>query len=604
MNHFLYILNRLKPFKYWLLSGLLSNVLMSVFQVASIPLFIPFFELLFGSDKPGSATMTLGNSPSIKEYLQYYLSGMISEKSPQQALFYVILAFLTTFLIKNIFVFLGNYFMAPVRNGFIRDLRKEVYNHMIDLPVLYFKDKKKGDLLSRMSIDMQEIENSIITGIDALIKSPLIILGSIAFMIIVSPQLTSFVLILLPVTIFIIGGVSRRLKQQSSQAQDFIGKLLILMEESIGSIKVIKSFNATNYFQNKFENLNAAYKKILDKIVIKRAVASPLAEVMGVIVISLLMWYAGSLVFKGQFQASAFFAFIYAFFSIIEPAKSFSNAYYSFQKGAAALERVKEILDQKNDIVDAPDSLDFRGFNQSIEFRDVWFRYPEMDDYVLKNISFKIEKGQKIALVGLSGAGKTTLADLISRFYDIEKGQILIDGVDIKNIKIEDLRSLIGIVSQDSLLFNDSVLRNICIGDDIIDIEKLKYSVKSAYIDDFIPDINKLGEIVIGDQGTKLSGGQKQRVAIGRAIYKNAPVLVLDEATSALDSQSEKTVQEALMKVMENRTTLIIAHRLSTVQNVDQIIVLENGEIVEKGTPSELYKKQGIYFKFVQLQQI
>lgn len=604
MKQFFYIFNRLKPYKIWFGLSVFSNLLMSIFQIASIPLFIPFFELLLQPGKQNAARFTLSNDPSLKEYLQYYLFKLIEGKTQIEALTYIILAFLLTFLLKNIFVYLGHFFMTPVRNGFIRDYRSDVYTHLINLPVLYFKDKKKGDLLSRMSIDMQEIENSIISGFDALIKSPLIIIGAIAFMVVISPQLTSFVLILLPVIIFLMGGISRKLKQQSSSAQDYIGKLLIIMEETIGSIKVIKSFNATNSFIKRFEVINTNYKNLLDKIMYRKAIASPLAEIMGITIVSFLMYYTGILVFKGEFLPSAFFAFLYAFFSIIEPSKSFSNAYYSFQKGAAAMNRVEDVMNEVNNITDSQDAISKTDFMHSIEFKNVWFKYPATTEFVLQDINFKLEKGQKIALVGLSGAGKTTLADLISRFYEVEKGEILIDNVNIKDLKIDELRNLIGIVSQDALLFNDSIQNNICFSDKMIDHIQLSFAVRSSMVDEFVPDISMLDKMMIGDQGTKLSGGQKQRVAIARAIYKNAPILILDEATSSLDSQSEKTVQKALQKVMENKTSIIIAHRLSTIQDADTIIVLEDGKIVEIGTPQQLMTLKGIYYKFVQLQQL
>ena len=455
-----------------------------------------------------------------------------------------------------------------------------------------------------MSIDMQEIESSIMNGFDALVKAPLIIIGAIIFMLVISPKLTLFVLILLPATVFLIGGVSRRLKQQSNIAQDQLGKLLTIMDETIGSIKIIKSFNASETFSVRFEKINSNYKNLLDKILWRKSIGSPLAEIMGVIVISLLMWYSATLVFKGELLASTFFAFIYAFFSIIEPAKSFSAAYYSFQKGAAALDRVNEVLNEKNNIADSEFAINKSDFNTAIEFKKVSFKYPDSDEYVLQDIDLKIEKGQKIALIGLSGAGKTTMVDLISRLYDVSDGEILIDGTNINKIKLWDLRNLIGIVSQDSLLFNDSAANNINFSEDKIDKTKMNFAVRSAMVDEFIPDLEKLNNVIIGDQGTKLSGGQKQRIAIARAIYKNAPILILDEATSALDSKSEKTVQNALDKVMENKTSIIIAHRLSTVQNVDTVVVLENGKILEQGNPRELYHLKGAYFKFIQLQQI
>jgi subfamily B ATP-binding cassette protein MsbA len=577
---------------------------MSVFQVASIPLFIPFFELLFNTREAGTKIFKLSEDPSMKEYLQYYLSKMIHDKSPEEALVIVIIAFFLSFLLKNIFAYLSNYLMAPVRNGFVRDFRRDVYNHLTTLPVLYFKDRKKGDILSRMTADMQEIESSIVNGFEALIKSPMIILGAIAFMMIISLKLTAFVILLLPFTVLLVGGISRKLKQQSSLAQENVSKLLTLMEETVSSIKIIKSFNATTAFTKKFSILNDFHKSILDRIMLRKSMASPLAEVMGVLVISLLMLYSGALVFKGEFMPAAFFAFIYAFALIIEPAKSFSNAYYSFQKGAAALSRVEEILNEKNNIVENANAKEKTDFNNSIEFRNVWFRYPDSDDYVLKNINFEIIKGQKIALIGMSGSGKTTMADLMSRFYDPDKGEILIDGIDIRDIRTENLRSLIGIVSQDALLFNDSILNNICFTDMPVDKEKFQFALKTAMVDEFAEDISKTDEIMIGDQGTKLSGGQKQRIAIARAIYKNAPILVLDEATSSLDSKSEKIVQKALQKVMENKTSLIITHRLSAIQKSDLVVVLQNGEIIESGTPQKLSEMKGQYYKFVQLQRL
>lgn len=604
MKIFRNIIKRLRPYRTRIGFSILSNLMMSVFQIASIPLFIPFFELLFNTGNAGAEIAKLSEDPSVKEYLQYYLSMMIHGKSSEQALIIVIIAFFFSFLFKNIFVYLSNYLMAPVRNGFIRDFRRDVYNHMASLPVLYFKDRKKGDILSRMTVDMQEIESSIVNGFEALIKSPLIILGAIAFMMIISLKLTAFVILLLPFTVILVGGISRKLKQQSSTAQENISRLLILMEETVSSIKIIKSFNATSAFIRKFADLNNLHKAILDRIMLRKSMASPLAEVMGVLVISLLMWYSGVLVFKGEFMPAAFFAFIYAFALIIEPAKSFSNAYYSFQKGAAALFRVEEILNEKNNIVEKKNAIVKTDFNSSIEFRNVWFRYPDSDDYVLKNINLKIHKGKKIALIGMSGSGKTTMADLISRFYDPEKGEILIDDVDIRDIKTDNLRSLIGIVSQDALLFNDSILNNICFTDIPVDKEKFQFAIKTAMVDEFAEDISKTDSIMIGDQGTKLSGGQKQRIAIARAIYKNAPILILDEATSSLDSKSEKIVQKALQKVMEDKTSLIITHRLSAIQNSDLVVVLQNGEIIESGTPQELSENKGQYYKFVQLQRL
>ncbi len=604
MKRFWYIVKRLFPYKYWLIASIISNVLMSIFTIASIPLFIPFFDLLFNPDKTKNLKPVLNPGADIKEYLNYQLSRLIEGRTAEEALLYVIIAFFLSFLLKNIFRYFGTFFITPPRNGFIRDLRSELYHHLIGLPVLYFKDKNMGDLLSRMSMDMQEIENSIMNGFDALIKAPLIIIGAIAFMIIISPELTLFVLVLLPFTVFLIGGVSRKMKQQSSEAQTYLGNLLSILEETLGSIKIIKSFNATDMAIHKFDFVNNKYKNILTRLMWRKYLGSPLAEVLGVVVISVLMYYSAILVFKGEILAATFFAFIYAFFSIIEPAKSFSSAYYSFQKGAAAMERVEEILTVENDIKNKSDAIRKSDFVTSIVYKNVSFKYPDTEEYVLKNINLEIRKGEKIALIGASGAGKTTLADLLSRFYDVDQGEILLDGMNIKDIDINDLRGMVGIVSQDPLLFNDSVLNNITFSDRDFDEERLELAIKVSLVDEFVSGIEKAKEMRIGDKGTKLSGGQRQRIAIARAIYKNAPILILDEATSSLDSKSEKSVQKALDKLMKHKTSLIIAHRLSTIQSVDRVIVLENGEIIENGTPEELIKIKGHYYKYIQLQQI
>ena len=577
---------------------------MSIFTIASIPVFIPFFDLLFNPERSRALKPVLNPNANIKEYLNYQLSRLIEGRTPEEALLYVILAFFISFLLKNIFRYLGTFFITPPRNGFIKDMRLQLYHHLINLPVLFFKDKKKGDLLSRMSMDMQEIENSIMNGFDALIKGPLIIMGAIAFMLIISPKLTLFVLVLLPVTVFLIGGVSRKLKQQSADAQNFLGRLLSILEETLSSIKIIKSFNATGLFINKFDALNDRYKRQLDRLLWRKNLGSPLSEVLGVMVISSLMYYSGILVFQEEIKAATFFAFIYAFFSIIEPSKAFSTAYYSFQKGIAALERIEEILDVKNDIVNKPDAKIKEEFNESIRYENVSFKYPDSDEYVLKDVTIEINKGEKVAIVGASGAGKTTLADLLSRFYDVTKGKILVDNVDIKDLDLTSLRNLVGIVSQEPLLFNDTVLKNITFSDMDYDMDKLRLAIKTSLVDEFIPDIEKAKTTIIGDQGTKLSGGQKQRIAIARAVYKNAPVLVLDEATSALDSKSEKSVQLALKKMMKNKTSLIIAHRLATIQSVDKVIVMDKGRVVEQGSPEELVKSKGYYYNFLKLQKL
>ncbi|HHH52861.1 MAG TPA: ABC transporter ATP-binding protein [Bacteroidetes bacterium] len=604
MNRFWYIIKRLVNYKYWLLASVVSNIFMSVFTIASIPIFIPFFDLLFNPERNNIEKSILGPNPGLKEYLNYQLSRLIEGRTPEEALIYVILAFFLTFLLKNVFRYLGAFFITPARNGFVRDLRRDLYHHIISLPVLFFKDRKKGDLLSRMSMDMQEIENSIMNGFDALIKSPLIIIGAIFIMMVISFKLTIFALVLLPVTIFVIGGISRKMKEQSSEAQGYLGKLLSVLDETIGSIKIIKSFNADKLFISRFDRINDDYKKVLTKLLWRKYLGSPLAEVLGVVVISVLMYYSAILVFQGEIKAATFFAFIYAFFSIIEPAKAFSTAYYSFQKGAAALDRVEEIMDIKNDIFNSNNPIGLKSFNSFIEFRNIDFKYPDSDEFVLKNINLKIKKGEKIAIVGLSGAGKSTLVDLLSRFYEATNGEIKIDDYNIKDIDLKHLRSLIAIVSQEPLLFNDSVVNNIVLGNPVTDEDRLQFALETSLVNEFVESLDAAKNIIIGDQGTKLSGGQKQRIAIARAIYKNAEILVLDEATSSLDSESEEKVQKALNNIMKDKTSIIIAHRLSTIKSVDRIVVLENGKIIEEGSPQELIKSEGQYHRFLQLQQL
>ncbi len=605
MKWFWSILKGVKPYKFWLIASIVSNILMSLFTILGVPLFKPFFELLSEPEKYASFSKpVLPENPDFRDQLNYQLARFIEGKDFETALIYIILAFFISFLLKNVFRYAAAFFISPLRTGYIRDLRMKLYSHLVSLPLSFFKNRKRGDLLSRMSMDMQEVENSIMNGIEALIKAPFMILGALGMMLFMSPKLTLFVFILLPLTVLLIGGVSKKMKTQSSSAQGYLGSLLSILEETIGSLKVIKSFNATNMSEKNFSETNNAYKNILTKLYWRRDAGSPLAEILGILIVSVLMWYSGMLIYDGEINSSEFISFIYAFFLIIEPSKSFSSAYYAFQKGSAALERIDEVLSIENDIKNSENAVLKESFDSTIEFKDVWFKYPDSNEYVLKNISLKIEKGQKVAFIGTSGAGKTTLADLLSRFYDIDKGQILVDGIDIRDININSLRNIIGIVSQDSLLFHDNIIKNIVFSDKNYSEERLKKSIEISSVVEFVPNLKEAESTVIGDQGTKLSGGQKQRIAIARAIYKNAPILVLDEATSALDSESEKKVKIALDQVMKNKTSIIIAHRLSTISEVDNVVVLDKGQIVEMGSPKELMEKKGLYYKFINLQKL
>lgn len=603
MKRFFKIFKRLIPYKKWLGLSIFFNILMAIFTIAGIPLFIPFFELLFNTRE----TVASGQEVSgIKADLVRIFGELLIHEDPQVSLRYIIFLIILIFLLKNIFRYLALFFMAPVRNGFLRDLRSDLYNHLIELPVQFFKQNKKGDLLSRMSMDIQETENSILNILETLIKSPVMILGSLAFMFYVSYELTLLVLVMIPFTVIVIGGLSRTLKKQSSIAQDKLGQLMSILEETLAGNKIIKSYNAIGNFKQKFKTTNDAHFGVLTRLLWRKELGSPVAEVLAVGVIAALMYYAAALVFEQKLAPDTFFAFIYAFFIIIEPAKSFSSAFYSYKKGDAALERLERIFAIKNDIREAIDSLPINQFRDKIEFSHVSFSYPDdPSNPVLKNISFEIKKGQKLAIVGSSGSGKTTLVDLLPRFMDVNTGEIRLDGIPVTKLKLEDLRKMIGIVTQDPILFNDTISNNIHFEKNSTpDPVKIEQAAEIANIDEFISKLPNGYQSTVGEQGSMLSGGQKQRIAIARAVLKDAPILILDEATSSLDSASEKKVQQALNNLMEEKTALIIAHRLSTIKEADQIVVLRAGEIIEQGNHQELMDKKGEYFTFVQLQSL
>ena len=602
MKRFLNILKRLIPYKHALGLSILFNLLMAVFTIAGIPLFIPFFELIFYGNQAGS---TAASNHGIKADLIRIFGDFLVQDDPRQMLIHIIWLIIVIFVLKNVFRYLALFFISPVRTGFLRDLRQQLFDHLNTLPVQFFKRNRKGDLLSRMSMDIQEIEGSILNILETLIKSPLLILGSLAFMFYVSYELTLLVIGLIPFTIIVIGGISRTLKKQSLVTQEKLGELLSILEEAVSGNKIIKSFGAIRQVTSKFSATNNLHRKLLTRLLWRKELGSPVAEVLAVGVIAILMYYAAELVFAQKLAPDTFFAFIYAFFIIIEPAKSFSSAYYSYKKGDAALERLERIFETENPIIEPEGAISQFEFNRQIEYKNVTYSYPESrKQFELKDIQLTLKKGEKVALVGRSGAGKTTLADLLPRFMDYETGDILIDGTPIRSMKIETLRNLIGIVPQDAILFNDTLANNISLGQRRVDPEALHKAAEVANIADFIQAQPNGWETRIGDMGSKLSGGQRQRIAIARAVLKDAPILILDEATSSLDSASEKKVQQALNNLLKNKTALIIAHRLSTIMECDQIIVLEEGRIIERGNHRELMDKKGEYYKFVQLQTL
>lgn len=592
------LMSRLKGYKKNVILAIVSNVLMAIFTVVSIPMIAPFFDILFSQEVVASSKPEDNNLP---DNLDYFFSQLVINYTPQKALLIVIAAMLVVFFLKNIFRYLALYFMAPVRNGIIYDLRKQIFEKYIDLPLSFYSTEKKGDLMNRMTSDVQEIEWSILNTIEAIFKAPLIIVGSLTFMILVSPQLTLFVLVLIVFTAFIIGGISKTLKRSSSEVQTRLGRISSILEETLGGLRIIKGFNAQEYQSEKLEKDNADYRNILTRLLWRRDLSSPLSEFLGIVVVSILLWYGSALVFDKVLTPDLFFAFIFAFFQVIEPAKSFSSAYYNIQKGLAAVDRVDNLLNTPNPIVDPEKPLTDISFERKIKFEKVSFKYDNADTVALDQIDITINKGEVVALVGSSGAGKSTFVDLLPRFFDVSSGSIRIDGNDIRSYTLYDLRSLFGIVSQEAILFNDTIKNNILFGAEATD-EQIEKAARIANVSEFVNEMPDKYQSNIGDRGMKLSGGQRQRLTIARAVLRNPPIMILDEATSALDSESELLVQDALEKLMKNRTTVVIAHRLSTIRNADKIVVLDKGKIVEMGSHEQLMTLNGNYNKFVEMQ--
>ncbi len=582
--------------------SIISNILLSIFTVFSIPLIIPFFQILFDRDpvvpsKPESIYNVMG-------HLNYFFAEMIQRLERKEALLYVCLFIIVIFLLKNLFRYLALFFLAPARNGAIRDIRNEIMDKYLELPLSFYSNEKKGDLLSRMSSDVQEVEASILNGIEAVFKAPLIILGSLAFMIYISPSLTLFVFLLLILTVFVIGGVSKTLKKQSHKAQGKLGEIINYTEESISGMRIIKAFNAEHFQKEKFEKVNDSYMKILTRILWRRDLSSPLSEFLGICVVTALLYYGSTQVFNNKITPETFFAFIFAFYQVIEPSKLFSSAYYNIQKGSAALERIQNILGLQNEIRSSAGRKSIDNLEGEIVFEDVNFSFPDSDVKVLDQINLTIPKGKHYAFVGASGSGKSTLVNLLPRFYNLEDGQIRIDGTSINDYKLDDLRNLFGIVSQEPILYHDTVRNNIKFGIEHKSDIEIEAAAKIANAHDFISKMDKGYDTIVGDKGSKLSGGQRQRITIARAILKDPSILILDEATSALDAESEALVKDALEKVMLNRTVITIAHKFSTIQNADRIIVIKDGQIIQQGNHSELKSLGGEYLKNLELQRI
>jgi len=605
MNDLRKIFSLISPYKGWFGLNILFNILVAVFTVVSIPALVPFFRILFGLEEevPAPVSGKL-NSDNFLAFMKYEIFLLIQNHGQEKVMIWLCIGLAGIFLFKNLFRYLSMVALAPIRNGVVRDLREQLMRKLLSLPVGYFSEEKKGNLLSRFSSDAAEVEHSILSVLEALFRSPIVVAGSLSYMIYVSPSLTLYVVILVSLLGFVIGRVASKLKRQSFAAQSRLGGILSMVEEAISGQKVIKAFGAEEYSLQKFKVENNGYRDMLIRIAWRRDSASPISEFFGIVVLSLLLWFGSRAVFYEGVDPSFFLTFLFAFYNVIDPAKQFSNATFNVKKGMAALQRIEDVLHVNSSLKSPESPVEKIVFSNGLECKNVTFRYQGAERDVLKAVNFNINKGEKVALVGHSGSGKSTLADLMPRFYDITSGSILLDGVDIRNIELSQLRGFFGIVTQDPFLFNDSIYNNIVFGMKDISQAQVEQAAQMAYAHDFIIQTENGYDTVIGDRGVKLSGGQRQRITIARAILKNPPIFILDEATSALDTASEQAVQAAIDKAMENRTALIIAHRLSTVKNVDRIIVLDSGVIVEQGDHDTLIAKRGAYYKLAMSQEL
>jgi subfamily B ATP-binding cassette protein MsbA len=603
MNKFKRLFAYTRPYSKYVGLNIVFNILSVIFGLFTIAMVIPFLRLIFKlEDATPVAAPAASGMQHAKEYFYGQLSGFINLYGQQYALLMLCLGIVILFFLKNLFRYLAMYFLAPVRNGVVSDLRQKVYNKILGLPLGYFSDERKGDIMSRTTSDVAEVEWSIMSGLEMVYREPLSILITLGMLYFVSPELTITSLVLLPIAGLLIGRLGKTLKKSSSLGQSKLGEILSLIDETLGGLRIIKGFTAEGQMKEKFKAENSAFTRLQNTVYRRRDLASPLSEFLGTTVMVILIWIGGSLILSGdkKLNPEEFIFFIALFSQILNPAKALTSAWYNLQKGFASLDRIDHILDAEDTVAEKVNPITVTDFEHAIEYKNLSFKYNTKN--VLNNINLKIEKGKTIALVGPSGAGKTTLADLLPRFYDCTEGELLIDGKNVKDLSIHSLRGLIGVVSQETVLFNDSVANNILLGKQGATQAEIEEAGRIANAQEFIAKLDGGYNYNIGDRGTKLSGGQRQRLSIARAVLKNPPILILDEATSALDTESEKLVQGALTVLMKTRTSIVIAHRLSTIQNADEIIVLNDGEIVERGTHNELINKGGLYKRLCDLQ--
>lgn len=592
------MLRYLRDYKAQITLYFFTSLLSVVFSLFSFGMLMPVLQVLF-----------IGVQPVVKEgdiigRITALVNDIIVQYDKLTALTYTVAAVVLFTMLKNLFIYLSLGILNPIRVDILRRLRNEMFTKALSLPIGFFTEERKGDLMSRMTNDITEVEISVMSVLETFIREPLTIIITITSMILISPQLTLFLLVFLPVVGLVIGRIGKSLKKPSGMMQEQLANLLSVLDESIAGMRVVKAFNAERHQHLKFTEVNNNLYRIRNRINARRELGSPLSETMGIMAVSVIIWFGGRLIFSGEssLTAPAFIFYIGLFYQIINPLKNLSTAFYNIQKGTAAIDRIEHLLNVENTVKEIPAAKSISTFEHAIEFKNVHFSYGAKK--ILNGINLKIEKGKTIALVGASGAGKSTLVDLIPRFHDVTEGELLIDGVNIKDYKIYDVRRLMGVVGQDPILFNDTIYNNITLGTGGVNQQQVEEAATIAHAENFIAAKSEGYQTMVGDRGAKLSGGERQRITIARAVLKNPPILVLDEATSSLDTQSERVVQDAINKLMQNRTCIVIAHRLSTVQHADEIIVLEKGSIVERGNHNDLISKNGVYKKLVEMQQV
>ena len=608
MDYIKKLLRFILPYKKYAFLNIFFNILYALFGTLSFVSLMPMLKVLLKTAESIEIKPKRSDYDGILEYgayledsLNYFITQKIAEEGQYQVLILMICVVLATFLLKNAAGYFSNFFLAYLRNGILKDIRNELYSKTVSLPVSYFTEKRKGDIIARISADVNEIQNSLLAILELLVREPLTIVFTIIVMFTISVKLTIFVFIFIPISGVIISRVGKSLKKHSQRVQEENGAFLSVLDETLNGLKVIKGFNAEPRFYRTFKNSTARLYKFSNDLAHRQNLASPTSEFLGIVVIAVILLYGGKMVLVEQTLTSdEFITYMALAYNILTPAKAISKASYKVKSGNASADRVLEILNTESSIKDIPNAIEKTTFNSEIRLNNIYFKY--QDDLVLRDFSITIPKGKSVALVGQSGSGKSTIANLVTRFYDVNKGSISIDGEDIRNISKVSLRHLMGLVTQDSILFNDSVKNNILIGKEDASDDDIIEALEIANAWEFVNALPQGMDTNIGDSGGKLSGGQKQRLSIARAVLKNPPIMILDEATSALDTESERLVQDALEKMMKNRTSIVIAHRLSTIQNADEIIVMHKGEIAEQGTHSQLLKKEGVYRKLVEMQ--